>query len=306
MRTLAAVCVVLLGVACVWASADEEMVTNDFVSSEGIVHPRMVQNLAVLSVRPEELVRARTVPHLSHHDADEASESVESGVRFADADPAAPTAPIGGAAKSAGPAPPSDTPSPAGPPRPPGVSIDASTPTPPPPAPKPKPADKKKGPAPPPAPKSKDEPQRYAMGYLDGGPVQRHGDKPDAILDFVKDIQAVPEKDGLPDATLKTTKAVGPAKCGKGCQRKFPVVVGIGGLNERPAHKTGRRVSLPGDKLRVREQHEALKVPSKYTWRQRDLDTALAHLRRSHKRIQKLRRNRKRVGDAPLAVPVVI
>jgi len=299
------VCVVLLGVACVWASADEETVTNDFVSSEGIVHPRMVQNLAVLSVRPEELVRARTVPHLSHHDADE-----ESGVRFADADPAAPV-PIGSATKSAGPATPSDAPGPAGPPRPPGVSIDASTPTPPPPpAPKPKPADKKNGPAPAPAPapapKPKDEPQRYAMGYLDGGPVQRHGDKPDAILDFVKDIQAVPEKDGLPDATLKTTKAVGTAKCGKGCQRKFPVVVGIGGLNERPAHKTGRRVSLPGDKQRVREQHEALKVPSKYTWRQRDLDTALAHLRRSHKRIQKLRRNRKRVGDAPLAVPVVI
>jgi len=303
MKTLAAVCIVLLGVACVWASAsEEETVTTDFVSSSDAVHPRMVQSLAVLSARPDELIRARTVAHLPSHDAESSDlEASDSGVRFAEADPAA-AAPAGAAAKkpAAGPATPSDTPSPAGPPRPPGVAIDASKPTPPPPAPVAKPT--KTGGA---AAAKQDEPQRSAVGNLDE-PGQRHGEKPDAALEFIKDIKAEPEKDGLPDATLKTTKAVGMAKCGTGCQRKFPVVVGIGGLNERPAHKTGRRVSLPGDIARVREQHESLRVPTKYTWKQHDLDTALAHLRRSHKRIQKLRKHRKRIGDAPLAVPVVI
>jgi len=302
------VCVLLLGVACVWASVDEEeTVTDNFVSSSAAVHPKLVSNLAVLSTKAKDLIKARTVAHLPEHndeeisgnvftshpaDAEEVSaedelglgsdeDSVSDSARFASATPAAPAAP----AKST--APPAIDP--AGPPRPKGVAIDATAPTPPPPAPK----------------KKKEEVQRVAIGSLDG-PVQRHGDKPDAVLESVKDILAVPEKDGLPDATLTTTKVVGTAKCGDGCTRKLPVMVGWAGLNERPAHKTGRRVSLPGDRARVRAQHEALKVPSKYTWQQRDLNKARRHLKASAKRIKELRRARKKIGDTPLARQVIL
>jgi len=338
---VAALCVVLLSV-CVWASADEgEAVTNDFVSSPDAVHPRLVQNLAVLSTSPRALIKARTVARLPHHteeatdgnnmviqgdafssshgaeavevsssdssmavaeevdrggdmieaqtvdvdveteDSEEEGETQRQVPRFAEGTPVQ--------------APPVDTRLP--PPKPIGVSVSAAAPTPaqplPKPAPKPKPA------------VAADEPQRVAVGSLDG-PVQRHGDKPDAILDFVKDILPTPDKDGLPDATLKTTKVVGKATCGKGCSRKLPVMVGWSGLNEAPAHKTGRRVVLPGDHERTRARHEALKVPSKYTWRQRHLDDARKHLKRASKRIRDLRSARKKIGDAPLMVPVVV
>jgi len=338
MKTLAAL-LVLLGVACVWASAGEtEVVTDNFVTAPSAV--RVVQNLAVLSADPSTLVKARTVPHLPHlrgtfaideapvqgnafdaapTAADQVAEEDEMELveaedidadsetdadadagdesRFAEAE----AAPSAATAKGTGSVP-SDSTDPAGPPRPKGVSKDATVPTPPQPKPVAAPAkgkDKKI------ISKPVDEPQRIAVGTLDG-PVQRHGDKPDAVLDFVKDILAVPEKEGLPDATLKTTKAVGKATCGKGCALKLPIMVGWAGLNERPAHKTGRRVIVPGDRERTRARHEALKVPRKYTWKQPHLDKARRHLKRASKRITNLRKMRKVIGDTPLAVPVVI
>jgi len=357
-------------VACVWASADSadtevDAVTEEFVSSSADVHPRVVQNLAVLSADPGSLIKARTVTRLPHAngedtvsgtafdqsmataqevaaedeldlsddrddsdsvdaedaaDAEDSEDDAEDSAEDAAEDEAeeesdvsdeieisddtrfASASPLGGAAAAAtkvtAPAPAATAPDaagPGGPPKPKGVSIDASAPTPPPPAQKPK-----KAPA-----AAAAEPTRVAFGSLDG-PVQRHGDKPDAVLESVKDIIAVPEKDGLPTGTLDTTKVVGAASCGKGCSRKLPVMVGWAGLNEHPAHLTGRRVTLPGDKERVRARHEALKVPSKYSWQQRDLDKARVHLKRSSKRIKDLRRARKKVGDAPLARPVVV
>jgi len=345
MRTVAALCVVLLSV-CVWASADEgEAVTNDFVSSPDAVHPRMVQNLAVLSTSPRALIKARTVARLPHHkaeatdtnnmviqgDAFSSSHAAEAVEVVSSSEAVAEEVDRGGdmieaqtveaetvdseegeeqdsegeaqrevprfAEGAPEQAPTVDTRLP--PPKPIGVSVNAAAPTPaqpvPKPAPEPKPAVAVAG----------GEVQRVAVGSLDG-PVQRHGDKPDAILDFVKDILPNPDKEGLPDATLKTTKVVGKATCGKGCSRKLPVMVGWSGLNEAPAHKTGRRVVLPGDHARTRARHEALKVPSKYTWRQRHLDDARKHLKRASKRIRDLRLARKKIGDAPLMVPVVV
>jgi len=195
---------------------------------------------------------------------------------------------------------------PAGPPRPKGVSIDATAPTPAQPKPKaaPTPAKgKAKGGAS--KPKAAPEPQRVMAGALDG-PVQRYGEKPDAVLESVKDIIAVPEKDGLPIGDLKTTKVVGSASCGTGCTRKFPIKVGWAGHNEHLAHETGRRVVLPGDHERTRERHRRFKIPKKYTWKQRDLDGARKHLKKSSKRINDLRAARKKIGDTPLAVEVVI
>jgi len=333
-------CVVLLGVASVLASADEgEAVTNNFVSSPDAVRPRTVQNLAVLSTSPHALIKARTVARLPHHqqqttdtnnmpiqgnafesaqlaeavevqteDTDtEGEDSVDRGSEMIDAETVDTESEESEASEDEGPrfaeaetvpvaVPPIDSRLP--PPKPIGVSTDATAPTPT----QPKPAVAKPKPAP--AAGNADV-QRVAVGTLDG-PIQRHGDKPDAILDFVKDILPTPDKDGLPDATLKTTKVVGKATCGKGCSRKLPVMVGWSGLNESPAHKTGRRVVLPGDRERTRARHEALKVPDKYSWKQRHLDDARKHLKRASKRIRDLRSARKKIGDAPLIVPVVI
>jgi hypothetical protein len=93
-------------------------------------------------------------------------------------------------------------------------------------------------------------------------------------------------------------------RCPNGCSRRLPIMVGVAGLNERPAHTT-RRVVLPGDHEKVRRIHQELRTGPKITWEQRALNKGRAHLKKATRRIDKLRKIRKAISNAPLNRKVV-